>query len=185
MPKTLIFLSLRTKVEIFQVLDLIHTMIFLLQSRSLRGRVARFWRRGIFRSHWQGCFVDSAGAFLWPAACLDIGVMLDGVAGQLERYMDLLSTREKLVASNIANADTPGYHTRDIDFQHEFLRASGLVPQPLEVSGLSVKNDGNNVSLDREARSLSETALRFSAASQLMRTQIRVLRSAIEEGRNG
>ncbi|MBS1858443.1 MAG: flagellar biosynthesis protein FlgB [Acidobacteria bacterium] len=99
--------------------------------------------------------------------------------------MDLLSTREKLVASNIANADTPGYHTRDIDFEQEFRQASGLSAQPAEVSGLAVKNDGNNVSLDREARMLSETALRFNVASQLMRAQIRVVRSAIEEGRSG
>jgi len=41
--------------------------------------------------------------------------MLDPLAGRLEQYMDLLSTRQKLVASNIANADTPGYKTKDID----------------------------------------------------------------------
>ena len=34
--------------------------------------------------------------------------------------MDLLSARQKLVASNIANVDTPGYKTKDIDFQFEF-----------------------------------------------------------------
>jgi flagellar basal-body rod protein FlgB len=31
--------------------------------------------------------------------------------------MSLLSARQKLVASNIANADTPGYHTQDINFK--------------------------------------------------------------------
>ena len=51
--------------------------------------------------------------------------MLQHVAGQLERYMDLLSARQKLVASNIANADTPGYHTQDIDFQSEFRKRGG------------------------------------------------------------
>ena len=43
--------------------------------------------------------------------------MLDPLSQSLEHYMDLLSARQKLVASNIANADTPGYKTRDIDFQ--------------------------------------------------------------------
>ena len=76
--------------------------------------------------------------------------MLQPVAGQLERYMDLLSARQKLVASNIANADTPGYHTQDIDFQSEFLNATGGPPHATDVAGLPVKNDGNNVSLDRE-----------------------------------
>jgi flagellar basal-body rod protein FlgB len=109
--------------------------------------------------------------------------MLDRVAGQLERYMDLLSTRQKLVASNIANADTPGYLTQDIDFQTEFQNATGGPPHAGEVSGLAVKNDGNNVSLDREARLLAENALRFQLASQLMKSQIRVVRSAIQEGK--
>ena len=109
--------------------------------------------------------------------------MLDQVAGQLERYMDLLSTRQKLVASNIANADTPGYHTQDLDFQAEFRNAAGVMPQVSDVADLKVKNDGNNVSLDREARLLAENALRFQVASQLMKTQIRTVRSAIQEGK--
>jgi flagellar basal-body rod protein FlgB len=109
--------------------------------------------------------------------------MLNRVAGQLERYMDLLSARQKLVASNIANADTPGYHTQDIDFQREFLGAAGGTLQIIEPSGLKLKNDGNDVSLDRESRLLAENAMRFQLASQLMKSQIRAVRSAIQEGK--
>src|SRR5581483_7475692 len=104
-------------------------------------------------------------------------VMLDAIAGQLERYMDLLSARQKLVASNIANADTPGYQTQDIDFQAEFRNAAGLAPQVQQVAGLPTKNDGNNVSLDREARLLAENDLRFTLASQLMRAQLSRMRA--------
>ena len=107
--------------------------------------------------------------------------MLDGLGGQLERYMDLLSARQKLVASNIANADTPGYHTQDIDFQAEFQSAAGFSPSVVEVSGLPVKNDGNTVNLDRESRLLAENAMRFQLASSLLRDQIKSVRSAIEE----
>lgn len=103
------------------------------------------------------------------------------MAGELERYMDLLSARQKLVASNIANADTPGYQTQDIDFQSEFQNAMGA-PQAVPVSGLPSKNDGNNVSIDRESRMLAENALRFQAASSLLHVQIAQLRSAIKEG---
>jgi flagellar basal-body rod protein FlgB len=110
--------------------------------------------------------------------------MLDPIAGRLERYMDLLSARQKLVASNIANADTPGYHTQDIDFQSEFQNVAGGSPQVKDVLGLQVKNDGNDVSLDRESRLLSENALRFNLASNLMRAQLRIVRSAIEEGKS-
>ena len=96
--------------------------------------------------------------------------------------MDLLSARQKLVTSNIANADTPGYQTQDIDFQSEFQSALGGAPHVMEVQGLPFKNDGNNVSLDRESRLLSENALRFSVASNLLRSEIQQVRTAIKEG---
>ncbi|MBZ5575420.1 MAG: flagellar basal body protein [Acidobacteriia bacterium] len=100
--------------------------------------------------------------------------------------MDLLSARQKVVASNIANADTPGYKTMDVDFQSEFQAAAYLQhPVPVEVPGLPVKNDGNNVSLDREARMLTENDLRFTLASTLVRGQIQLIKSAINEGKSG
>jgi flagellar basal-body rod protein FlgB len=99
--------------------------------------------------------------------------------------MDLLSARQKLVASNIANVDTPGYTSQDIDFQSEFQNAVGLPPSVVRVSGLPVKNDGNNVSLDRESRLLAENALRFQVASSLLRSQIQTVKSAIDEGKSG
>jgi flagellar basal-body rod protein FlgB len=100
--------------------------------------------------------------------------------------MDLLSVRQRLVASNIANADTPGYKTKDIDFAAEFRSLiDGGTPNAVEVAGLEVKHDGNNVSVDREARLLAENALRFNAAVSLLRSEIRAVRSAIQEGRNG
>jgi flagellar basal-body rod protein FlgB len=111
--------------------------------------------------------------------------MLDPVTAHIERYMDLLTASQSLVASNIANADTPGYKTRDIDFQAEF--QSGLAagrPGAVEVPGLKIKNDGNNVDVDREARLLAENALRFNVASGLMRSALGTVRSAIEEGRS-
>ncbi len=110
--------------------------------------------------------------------------MLDPIASSLERYLDVLSVRQKQVASNIANADTPGYRTRDVDFQSAFRAAlAGGKPQASEVEGLEIKHDGNNVSVDREARLLAENALRFRAASELLRGQIRQVRVAIQEGR--
>ncbi len=108
--------------------------------------------------------------------------MLDKIGAGIEQYMSLLSTRQKLVASNIANADTPGYQTKDIDFENELRSQMGLKPNVIEVSGLKTKNDGNNVDMDREARLLAENALRFSVASNLARSELSTIRTAIEEG---
>ena len=111
--------------------------------------------------------------------------MLDPITSNLQQYMDLLSARQKLVASNIANADTPGYKTQDIDFQFEFTSlVSGQQPQTVQADGLPEKPDGNNVSMDREARMLAENAMRFNVASTLVRGQLKQIRDAIEEGKS-
>ena len=93
--------------------------------------------------------------------------------------MDLLGKRQQLVAANIANADTPGYKTKDIDFQFEFMSQMGGPPNVIEASGLPVKNDGNNVNMERESRLLAENALRFNFASNLLRGEIKNVRAAI------
>ena len=105
--------------------------------------------------------------------------------------MSLLSVRQKLVASNIANADTPGYKTQDIDFRSEFAKQmegqecgspQALAPQTIEPGGLPVKADGNNVSLDRESRLLAENAMRFQVAASLATSELHKIKSAINEG---
>jgi flagellar basal-body rod protein FlgB len=79
----------------------------------------------------------------------------------LENYLRLTTAREQAIASNMANIDTPGYHTRDINFQGELKRVMTSVvrqsdgypttesnPAPREVSGLMERPDANNVSLE-------------------------------------
>lgn len=123
-----------------------------------------------------------------PAAADELhcdGIMLQSTGVGIERYMNLLSARQKLVASNIANVDTPGYKTKDVDFQAELADQFGsLNPTAHEVSGLKTKNDGNNVDMDRESRMLSENALRFAVATNLARSELSMLKSAIEEGKS-
>jgi len=110
--------------------------------------------------------------------------VIGDISNALERYMDTLSVRQRLVTANIANADTPGYKTEDIDFQNAFQSAldGNSLPQTVPVSGLATKNDGNNVDLDREARLLAENSLRFSVASSLMKSQFSQIKEAIKEG---
>jgi len=109
--------------------------------------------------------------------------MLEAMSADLARYLDLLSARQKLVTANIANADTPGYKTQDIDFQFEFVSlVKGQDPQTIQAQGLKEKPDGNNVDLDLEARLLAENAMRFNVASTLLRGQIKSVQQAIQGG---
>ena len=86
---------------------------------------------------------------------------LDQTGLELGRFLSYLSQRQEVIASNIADADTPGYLTRAVEMPADFSSAlldarNGVVEEP----GLVSRNDGNNVSIDREARLLSDTSLK-------------------------
>ena len=106
----------------------------------------------------------------------------------LERYLDLASFRQSLVASNLANLDTPAYRTRDVAFQSELTWASfSDYQQPLHplvrpVYGLIERPDGNNVSLDREGLLLAQTQLQYKAAIEFIRSEFRTMHGAINDG---
>jgi flagellar basal-body rod protein FlgB len=110
---------------------------------------------------------------------------LGGTGLELGSFLSYLTRRQEVIASNIANADTPGYKTRDVGAPSSFASLLGqMAPATQEASGLTSRNDGNNVSMDREARLLSENTLRFNLATQMLKGEIKNLRSAIEEGRS-
>lgn len=109
----------------------------------------------------------------------------------LERFLDLAAYRQSLITSNLANVETPGYRTRDVDFRTAMQRAisfgistgSHSLPAAREVPGLMERPDGNNVSLERETLLLASTQLQFTTGIQLLRAEFRRLLNAINEGR--
>ena len=109
------------------------------------------------------------------------------ILSQLESYLSLTNQRETVIASNMANVDTPGYRTKDVDFQHELSRAmaapEGTAPQAAvrDVSGLLERPDGNNVDIDREAMKLSEVQLQYQMGTQLIKGEFQTLMTAIKE----
>ena len=112
--------------------------------------------------------------------------MFESVAGNVERFLDLVARRQEVVAGNIANANTPGYTTRDIDFQAEYRNGlDGDSVAEIRVESLQARSDGNNVQVERESRLLAENALQFSAASQLARGKLLSIRNVISSGRSG
>ena len=109
--------------------------------------------------------------------------MIDSVTRNLEMYMDLLSDSQKLTAANIANVDTPGYRTRTINFEEEYELArttNDVHPRAVEVGSLEVKNDGNDVSIDRESQMLAQNALKFRLASSLLKDRFSMIKQAIQ-----
>jgi flagellar basal-body rod protein FlgB len=108
---------------------------------------------------------------------------------RLEHFLDLVTFRHELVSSNLANVDTPGYRTQDIDFDSEMRRAetrlegAAVSPYVQEVKGLIERPDGNNVSLDRETMALARVQLQYKAGVELLRNEIHMIQSAINEGK--
>lgn len=106
----------------------------------------------------------------------------------LERFLDVNAMRQTIVTTNVANVDTPGYRTRDVDFRGELARALkgedvGLTsPFVVPVRGLVARPDGNNVSADREGMLLAEVQLQFKTATSILRARFAQISTAIREG---
>jgi len=114
----------------------------------------------------------------------------------LGRFLDVDVARYKLVSTNLANIDTPGFHARDLDFRAELRRAAaeastGEDGQPVlatfhpsshQVRGLLERPDGNNVSVERESLLLAETQMKFNLGVQLLKDQFHAISMAINSG---
>jgi flagellar basal-body rod protein FlgB len=139
---------------------------------------------------------------------MKVDMLDDPTLEAMGQYMTRLSKRQQLVASNIANIDTPGFKAKDMSFyatMEELLASQSvpmkatrpehnplnrlqfapLEPEVFEVSGLTERVDGNNVDLDKEMLKLGETSFGYSMMTQLLRTKFRTLASSINEGRVG
>jgi len=106
----------------------------------------------------------------------------------LSRALDLTAQRQMLVSQNIANIDTPGYHTRDLDFRQELQRAvvddqdTPAIPFVRDVPGLIERPDGNNVSIDRESLLMAQNQLQYQTEVQLLHSEFNRLQLAINGG---
>ena len=105
----------------------------------------------------------------------------------LQGYLKVITDRQQMIVSNMANVDTPGYHTQDLDFQgamQQVVNEGGatMTPASQEVVGLPERPDGNNVNVDREGLLLSQTQLQYQMGVQLIKAEFHKLLTAIKEG---
>ncbi len=116
----------------------------------------------------------------------------------LERVLDLSAHRNQVIASNLANVDTPGYRTRDVrEFGNEIEQAMAggmegederafpfpsFTPVAHNIRGLLERPDGNNVSVERESLLLAQNQLRFEVAVAFLKSEFHTMSSAISGG---
>ena len=114
----------------------------------------------------------------------------------------LRSERQRLLASNSANADTPGYVARDMNFAQALQQATGSLPagralatsQPGHIGAGTAAGTGsalayatqsqtsldrNTVDMDRERASFADNSVRYEAALRFINSHVRTLTSAI------
>ena len=107
--------------------------------------------------------------------------------GILQFALDSIVEQQQTIANNIANVDTPGYHTQDLDFQGAMQQVVNegsvhMMPASREVQELPQRPDGNNVNIDRESLLLSQTQLQYQMGVQLIKAEFHKLLTAIKEG---
>ena len=125
----------------------------------------------------------------------------------LHKSLDLRARRNNVLASNIANIETPGYKAKDLVFEHalgEAMRAtepgpleltharhldgrqivplSTVQPQVIRTSNPVGSVDGNSVDLEREMVKLGENQVAYQALTQMVSQKFAQLRLSIREG---
>ncbi len=122
---------------------------------------------------------------------------MSSVVEVLKRALQVADERQKLLASNLANVDTPGYKRRDLDFRQmldyisgnwQYLRTDS--PRHFPVSGegfprieldktLSQRTDGNNVDFDKEMVEILRNSMWYRAIGEMLDRRFKTVKMVL------
>lgn len=121
----------------------------------------------------------------------------------LRQALNAAALRQQVVAHNIANVNTPGFRRQSVRFEEQLQRArsraavAGRTTHPRHVPvgvqpvapprvvterSTVMRNDGNNVDVEREMAVLAAAETQYAALTQVVAARYRMLRSAISQG---
>jgi flagellar basal-body rod protein FlgB len=132
--------------------------------------------------------------------------IFDRTVGLLQKVLDLRIQNQQVIASNIANADTPGYAPAHLEFERDLEQAvndSEKRPAvthsahfPIGAGGMDAVQakvmrtpdslgigDGNGVSVDQEMVALAENQILYEAATQMLNKKLGLLKYVAQDGR--
>ncbi len=129
--------------------------------------------------------------------------LFDKTTDALATSLQLRQVRHNVTSANIANAETPGYHAKKVEFEDALARALDLdganslttshgehfavggkkevEPGIYENPDVAVNNDGNTVDLEKEMSALAENSILYKSALQLINKKMASLKYAISE----
>ncbi|MDQ7096210.1 flagellar basal body rod protein FlgB [Desulfosporosinus sp. PR] len=129
---------------------------------------------------------------------------LDGVVlNVLQKGLNASNMRQQVLANNVANVDTPNFKRSDVDFQSVMKEALGdksgaplsmkmtaqkHLPGVIDSNSLRIvtdqsttlRNDGNNVDIDREMTNVAENGLYYESLTRALSSQLDLLKLVIK-----
>jgi len=124
---------------------------------------------------------------------LGSNLLTDVTSTALAKTLDAAAARQRAIANNIANVETPGYKRSYVAFEDELRRVmdektgddlreglNELTPVTQTDVLSPAREDGNNVNIDAEIADMAKNTIKYRAAVTLMEAKAAVLRSAIE-----
>lgn len=113
----------------------------------------------------------------------------DALFGIQAQAMDIQRRRMELIAANLANADTPNFKARDLDFREALAQAAKSAPSAAVATNASAtlqyrvamqpSADGNTVDVQTEQAQFAESALRYQASLGFLDSRIRSMMTAL------
>ena len=106
----------------------------------------------------------------------------------LEKVMDVSALRHRVLANNLANADTPRFTRSDVKFNELLTNAietgdadkiAKVQPEVVQDTDSGYRPDGNNVSLQREMGEIAENSLIYQFSSSAISRKYALLKKAI------
>lgn len=120
-------------------------------------------------------------------------LLTDVTSTALAKTLDAAAARQRAIANNIANVETPGYKRSYVAFEDELRRVMdertgddlreslGELTPVTQTDVLSpAREDGNNVNIDAEIADMAKNTIKYRAAVTLMEAKGAILRSAIQ-----
>lgn len=121
----------------------------------------------------------------------------------LSRQLDACTLRQRVIADNIANVNTPGFKKSTVNFQQQLRAALGtgagemkashprhinatssqnLAPQVVQVKGTSTRSSGNNVDVDEEMVNLAANTILYQLATRVKSDRSNLMSYVIKGG---
>ena len=131
--------------------------------------------------------------------------LFDKTTDALATSLQMRQIRHNITSANIANAETPGYHAKKLEFEEALARALDIdgnsalstshkehfalgsrpevSPGIYDNPDVALNNDGNTVDLEKEMSALAENSILYKSALQLINKKMASLKYAISESR--